>query len=345
MNIKPIASPHVAQPSGNNQQASNDARDRAIAKLTTQQPIPLENPQNISVEELGAIRAPSQYRQSDTNEGQEETESEVAEEIKSPPVSEDPQLSSKFAQLAKREKAIRIRHQQADHALKQREQALAAREAELSSKAQFDPTKYIDKQRLREQTLDVLAEEGLSYDELTQQLINQQPKNPRYDALVSKLEAKIEALEEANKTSQTNQQEQQTQAYDAAIKQLKTEATTLVSQDAAFELIRATGEVDQVVELIKSTFNEEGWVMSTEEAAAEVEQELERRMNHVINKTEKFKKRFATPVAPAKAAQTQSPNDTKQSQPMKTLTNATGSTRQLSARERALLAFRGELKS
>jgi hypothetical protein len=58
----------------------------------------------------------------------------------------------------------------------------------------------------------------------------------------------------------------------------------------------------------------------------------------------KIKKRLSTaPAVPAKTEK-QTPTN-KQPQTMKTLTNATASTRQLSARERALLAFKGELKS
>ncbi|MDE2106538.1 MAG: hypothetical protein KGL39_55500, partial [Patescibacteria group bacterium] len=106
--------------------------------------------------------------------------------------------------------------------------------------------------------------------------------------------------------------------------------------------IRATNSVKDVVDLIEQTFKEEGRVMDVEEAANEVENYLLEEIEK-LTRIEKLKKRMEAKPAATPKSDEQTPQK-KQPQTMKTLTNAASSSRQLSAKERAILAFKGELK-
>lgn len=348
MKIQPVSAPEaIKQTTSNN----TDARNRAIAALmgesaapaapkAASEPTPVPNPSQVSPEELSAVKAPTEA--APANEETTERSPSLNSEK-----TEDPEISSRLAQLVKREKAIRIKQQQAEQALKAKEAELAKREAELAEKFKVDQTQYISKQRLKENPLDVLAEAELSYDELTNQVLNAQPKNPRYEAYIQKLEAQIAQLvEKTNKVEKTYETQQQ-EAYQAAIKQIEKDATKLINSNPDYELIRNSGEIKEVVELIERTYKEDGELLSVQEAADLIEKELEERTIKFFEKTEKLKKRWA-PKAPAsveaKPVQEQTPQK-EQTQTMKTLTNTNSSTRQLSARERAILAMKGELKS
>jgi hypothetical protein len=317
---------------------------------------PPVNPNAISAENMSAVvptgdaMIPTEITgQNDTKEATQQAIEEVKEAAKSDDGQKD-SLSNQYAQLARREKALRAKALQQEQALKAKEAEIAAKEAALRAQEEQYKNGYISKQRLKEQTLEALAEADISYDAITQQLINSQtsPQDPRLTAHIAKLEAKIAELENNTKKSQEAYEEQQSAAYKAAVAQIKTDVSSLVATDPAYETIRYTGSEDEVVRLIEEVYNNDGVLMTVEEAAAEVEKELEERMYKVLSKTEKLKKRLVPATQPAteeaKAA-TQKPQETvKQQQTMKTLTNTVTGSRKLTARERAILAMKGELK-
>lgn len=348
MKITPAAGPAPALPATSN---NTEARSKAIAAFNSagqQQPQQVVQNQNaIAPEEMGAIKAAS--GQSDNSESsQEDTQEEVIQEQQPEveEVKEDPAISRQFAQLARQEKALRMKAQQQDQAMRAKEAALAAREAALTN-SQPDLSKYVARDRIKQEALAVLAEEGVPYDTLVQQLIDSNsPQDPRMQAHIGRLEAKIQQLEEISKKAESSYKEQQNQAYQAAVNQIKTDVTTLVKNDPNFETIKATKSVNDVVELITQTYDKDGILLSIEEAAQQVEDYLmEEAMN--LTKIGKIKKRLqatSQPAAPSPKQIQGVPQAQPQTQ-MKTLTNATSSSRQLSAKERAILAFKGELKS
>ena len=180
MQVKPLGAPSTASSSPSSAQSPAQAsRERAIAKLTSQPAQPtqqvVKNQNSISPEELSAIQ-PNRIDTETVSEMVDEAVAEETQPAQKPP--QDPALSRQFAQLARQEKILRQKVQQQEQAMKSREAALVAREAQLSS-SQPDLSKYIPRDRLSQDTLSVLAEAGISYDQLTQQLINQQPTDPR----------------------------------------------------------------------------------------------------------------------------------------------------------------------
>jgi len=345
MKVQPM-SPQGQVQTGQSQ-SSQDARARAISAFTaSQQPeqSPVHNQSQVSPEEMSAIQPSSQRSEEQAPEQHEEQQAPQQEEQKA----EDPALSRQFAQLARQERALRARAQQQEQALRAREEAIKAREAQLSNEPKFDQSKYFAKDLLKQDPLLALAEAGVSYDDITNRILNQQPSDPRMEATINALKAEIESLRSGIDETKKTYQDNQTQAYQAAVRQIKADAQHLVSNDPAFETIKATQSTQDVVDLITQTYEKDGILLTVEDAAQQVEDYL---IDEALKlaKLSKIQKRLMPQGTSAQASSTstqqQTPNQTKQPQPMKTLTNATGAPRKLSARERAVLAFKNELKS
>lgn len=365
MKIQPVASPHAVAPVQTNAQAQNEARARAIAKVQGQTPqapepsVPTPNPipvdaNNISAEEISAVSA-----QNTTIEATEPTDTQQAPP---PKETEDP-LSKQYAQLARREKALRIQKQQQDQALRQREEALKAKEAELAAKDREYQEGYIPKSRLKQNTLDVLAENELTYDEITRQQMEAQEVNPHVRAHIQRLEAKLQKLEANSEALRKAAESQQADSYQAAVKQIRSDVNHLVKQGDEYEAIRATNSQKDVVSLVESVFREgllkdnalhdqdweyePGTVLSAEDAAQIVENHLIEEIDR-LNKIQKVQKRLKlnSTANSTTSEQTKTPTTTGQRQTQtKTLTNDMGSTRKLTSRERAIMAAEGRLKS
>lgn len=322
-----------------------EAFNRGQSSYDKSTPIPV-NANNISAEELSAVHQSAPQEEVSEQQTAPETQERVTEEkvTQEEATKVEEPSSSQMAIIARKERALRAQKQQQDQAFKARETALQAREAAVEAKAQEYNSGYIPKASLKQAALEALSSDPQFYEEMTQQVINNQtPLDPRVSSFINKQEEQIKNLTAKLEAQEKGQVEQQTQAYQSAVAQIKADVTALVNSDENFETVKATRSVNDVVELIEKTYQEEKRLLSVEEAAQMVEDYLIDEGVKLAN-IGKIKKRLSTaPAVPAKV-QTQTPN-TKQPQTMKTLTNATASTRQLGAKERAILAFKGELKS
>jgi len=350
MQVTRVASPTDIPTYQPNQAAVNAAKAKAVAMLTQsseQSPAPSNHPaqlnqNSISAEELGAVKQQSLGQPDVSEEVVSSEETEVTPKA-TPKVEQDPALSRQFAQLARQEKALRAKVQQQEQAIRAREEALKAREEAISAKDQQYSQGYIQRDTLKQDPLSVLAEAGISYDELTQQILNQQPIDPRVNSTINQLKQQIQELKAANEESRKSSADQQTQAYQAAVKQIELDVRSLVANDPNFETIKSTRSTKDVVELITKTYDKDGYVMSVEEAAQQVEDYLvEEAMK--LTRIGKIKQRLAAGAQAAPKSQTQRTQETQTQPGMKTLTNNTSTSRKLSAKERAILAFRNELK-
>lgn len=327
MNVSPKDGPSIsALPTG-----QPSARDRAIAKLVepqTQSP-PVLNANQVTPEELSVVKPPQM----------DNTDSPSEELAATPKPKEDP-LSTQYALLARKEKALRAKVQAQDLALKAREAAFAEREAAIKAKEAEYTSNYIAKSRIKSDPLSVLTEEGVSYDELTNAILNPQSKqDPRILAEIEKLKAEVQASKDWQIKAKEESAAQQKQAYNQAVNQIRNEAKQLIQNDPSFEMIKETRSVGDVVELIEKTYNEDGVLLSVEEAALEVEEYLASQAIKLakINKIKSRLNEVQKPAQPQQAA--------KQPQPgMKTLTNSVNASKSMSVRERAIAAFKGELK-
>lgn len=357
MKTIPIARPGAGpQPTANpDAQAAAARREAAISKLTggqapqqhAQSPIPT-NPNQVSVEELASVREPLQ------NNNPVEEQSEVAvttEEVReaSKPLeskveSEAKLSNSQLAILARKERALRAQAQQQKQELQNKEAAWSQERAKFEQRLEELETGYIPKANLKQAALEAFARGELSYEEITQEVMN--PQDPRVTATISRLEKQVADLNSKLEKAATGVQEAQSQQYQAAIKQIETDVKNLVKADPSFEMIKYTGSVRDVVELIEETYKQDGYVMTVEEAAQQVEDYLVEEASRLA-KVSKIQKRLSPAVAVKKAeeGQMQTPIQNKQPQQMKTLTNTVGGSRKLSSRERAIMAMEGKLKS
>ncbi len=350
MKVIPVASPlHIQTPQTTN---NSPARAAAVAKLeaamsggATQgnaQEHPVPNPSNVSPEDVH--KASAQVPETkDVLDSTEVTETPV--ETKEAKPEQDPALKRQFEQLARQERILRSKAQQQAKDIQAREAALNAREAAIAAKDAEYRDNYISKARFKQDRLGALAETGVTYDEITQDLLNQVPTDPRINATISRLEAKIQELEGKTQAQETTWKQQQEDSYKSAVRQIETDAKSLVKSDPeAFEAVSKTpGAVREAVRLIEEVWKRDGVLLSTEEALQEVENELVDRTYKSASTINKVNKRLAESSTKTQQAQkTAQPQQTQS--PMKTLTNSAASTRQLSAKERAMLAFKGELK-
>lgn len=264
-----------------------------------------------------------------------------APKAESPP--EEP-ISSQYAALARREKAFRSKMAQERAAMDAERAQLLKSNAPAEAKPAFDASKYISKEDLLKNPLNSLAELGVSYDTLVEQAVNA-PKDSdiRIMQLEKQLAEKDKAMAEKLEKLEKSLNERDTKAYQQAIKQVESKVNKLVFTNPEYETIKATGSQKDVVELIEKTFKEDGIVLTEDEAAKEVEAYLVEEFDK-LSKISKLQKRLKPAETTSQQAAQQGDKKQDQSQQqLKTLTNSVNSTApKLSARERALRAFRGE---
>lgn len=249
-----------------------------------------------------------------------------------PAQSKEPDISAKLAMLARKEKAMRAELQAEKEALR------AEREAFKSTQDEYK-TKYIPKEDLLKDPFSILNKEGLDYSKLTEMMLNgPTPTEQQVSSLVTRiqeLEAKLD--KQASAATET-----QTKAYEQAVNSIRNEAKVLIDSDPAFSTIKDTESIEAVVELIKQTHASTGLIMTTKDAANEVEQYL---IDEAVKMAslEKVKQKL-TPQQEQAVQQPQKASSERPQQ-MKTLTNAvSASSKPLTAKERAVLAFKGQLK-
>lgn len=220
-------------------------------------------------------------------------------------------LSPQLAALAKQRRALQVK-----------EREIAEREKALSGPSRADL-----EAKLKSSPLSVLQELGVTYDQLTQEILASQGEvNPDIQAL----KAEIKALKEGvDKTLS----DKDTAAEQAVLAEMRRNVDRLSAQGDDYELIRETGSQQDVLDLIHKTWKESGEVMDEAEAMKLIEEELVTESLKIA----KFKKVQGklTPTAPLQ----QQPQHA-----MRTLTNKDSASPAMSRRQRAIQAALGNLK-
>lgn len=336
MIVTPKTSPNnPTQPVGTRTELSGPqaARERAIQKLIAG--APPEAPKAPLAQDASefekAQRAATQGQQSSIEESSSPApvETKAAESPKAP---EEP-LSSQYAILARKEKAIRQRELD----IRKREAALKSEPAKPAVAPSMDTSKYVDRESLISNPFGVLNELGLSYDQLTELAINApKPEDLALQREIKALREEMKLLKGESESTKKTFEQREVEQRSQAEKQIENEVSRLVKSDPNFEMIAQTGNIAEVVSLITRTFDEDGIFMSVEEAAQAVEDHLlEEAMKLTSYKKIQQKLASRTPA--------QQPTAQQEKQPLKTLTNSVSSSRPLTARERAILAMQGKL--
>lgn len=258
----------------------------------------------------------------------------------------DPQAEAqknRLLHLARQEKANRAQAK----AIKDKEAAIAAREAEIQSIHGW-------KQNLTKDPLKVLQDAGISYDQLTQLMLNQ----PSAEAQALRtVEERLQGMEQKQKSVEQLIKENEQKQYDQALKQISSEVQNLSKLESDnYELINAYKAHEAVVELIKWTFENEGYLPTIEDAMKEVEEHLMEEAL-LIAKSKKITSKLSPPapeelpVPPTRSAgpSIQPRPIPQRPTPERTLNHQSappapsGKLTARDRRERAILAFQGKI--
>lgn len=243
-------------------------------------------------------------------------------------------LSPKFAALARKEKFLR----QQMKANQAKEQAFAARDAEIADLRAKAAWGDQFKSKLAQDPWSAMIEAGLSPEQATQAMLNQ-PKPE--DAELRSVKQELQRIKDAQAETDKRGVDAQAQQYQQAIKQIGTEVKMLINGNADYEAIEKMGAEAAVTELIEQTFHEKGYLMTIQDAAKEVEDYLVEQAQSFIQ----MKKLQAKAPPPEEVAEKpQAPQKPQNS----TLSNrmVPSSTKPMTdreKRERAIAAFQGKL--
>lgn len=229
--------------------------------------------------------------------------------VETPVVTEETKpLGTQFAALAKQRRV-----------LQQEKDVLARERAEFESQRK-DAGGEDWKAQLKLDPLRRLEEAGVSYDELTNAILNGQ-SNPE----IALLKAEIKALREG---VDKNFSERDTQAEQQVVAEIKREAATLVATGDDFKYTRAMRKSADAARLVHENWKKTGEVMDTLEALTLIEAECK-----------KDYEALSSQLTPAEKIQQQQQAQVPQ-QGMKTLTNRDGARPPaLDKRSRALNAW------
>jgi hypothetical protein len=237
----------------------------------------------------------------------------------------------RFAEMAKKEKFLRFQQKK----LQDEKAAIAAEKAALQAMKQPQTQDTSWKDKLAADPIGFMTEQGYTYDQITEKLLNQNPQ----DSVLRGLQKEIEELKKAHADSITKQKEASTQQIEQAMKQLRNEAKMLVQGNEEYALIEQNNAQDQVASLIKKTFDETGFIMDVEEAAKEVEEYLVEKALKIAQ-LKKVQDKLAPKAPETTQTLTTTPKPTTLTHSVTTQSKPASSKER---RERAIAAFHGKL--
>lgn len=192
-------------------------------------------------------------------------------------------LSTQFAALAKKEKAALLRQREAESKLKEAEEKLKLYE-------QFENKKKSAKSN----PLEFLSEAGLSYDDITEFMLNGGTQH----------RDKTEVLEEKFNEFIKNKEKEELERIEKEKASLKAQEEKVIAEfkktvnkfltdnNEKFELINLYNAQELVISTIEQHFENKNEILSNEVAAQLVEEYLEEEIKKLSN-SKKFKEKFS----------------------------------------------------
>ena len=327
MKISPLGSGGTMSGAVEGKGISPDARTRAIAVASGQE-IP-ETSGDTQVDKIQSTKRIKMNTQQSTNRHEtQEVLPEVITETPTPDAIEPAQedevtkpLSPQFAALARQKRALQVK-----------ERELADREEALKTQVPAGNEDLLAK--LKASPLSVLQEAGVTYDQLTEAILNSQ--SAPIDPQKLRDEIKEDLMKEFSNQFSTRDQ----QAEQQVLNDIKREAIQLTAQGEQFEAIREARQQQAVVDLVHRTWKQSGEVLDVAEAAELVENQLIEEALPFA-KLSKVQSRLA-PTQPAQAPQLATPKPG--TKIMRTLTNRDSASPVMDKRARAIAAMQGTLK-
>ncbi len=237
---------------------------------------------------------------------------DTKDELNAAPEATEP-LSPQFAALAKQRRALQ-------------QERRAFEDSKKEHAATSQGSDAIPVSRLKSEPLKVLLESGVTYDQLTEAILADQGSSE-----TNALKSRIDELEKGIDKKLTDRD---AQAEQQVLAEMRKEAEKIIVDNDDFELVRETNSVPDVMRLIERTYRETGEVLDVSEALNLVEDELFKRNQKLVT----LKKMQGLINKPAEQVPQQRTSG------MRTLTNRDTASIPLSPKQRALMAFRGELK-
>jgi hypothetical protein len=289
--------------------AGSTARAEQYAKLQSYTPQPQQVTQTYQ-QPMQNIEPPPQQVQQVTQPAVAQLDNNVESPKPGPEASRELE-DARFAAFERQERAMRKARQE----LEREKAQWKAEQASLREKLQANPLQF-------------LSENGITYDKLVELQLNQPNVDPNQELIEKRLRdienSTMQKLEE--RLTEKAQAERQ-----AAVQQFRSDVNFLVDSDPAFETIKTLGYQDEVVSLIEKAFDQEGSLLTVEEACNLVESKLvEKKQKEIesLANLSKFKQRLVKPAEPRAEATNQ----------VTTLSNQVSVNRPLTPRERAILA-------
>lgn len=208
---------------------------------------------------------------------------------------QDDKFASKFAALSRKEKALRERESEIEARMAELEARLAPKEEEKKPELPLDV-------RLKKNPLQTLEELGLPYDKLTELVLNdgQLPLEMQMQLMKEEMDRKYQSEIEKLRSELTEKEKSKLKEQESrAVENYMTEISNFVenakSEDgtAKYELIQANDASDLIFEVVQEYYNENGRILSNEEAADYVESYLEEEAEKLF-KLNKLKSKFGT---------------------------------------------------
>ena len=183
---------------------------------------------------------------------------------------EEDQMGSRFAALARREKALVDRERQMKTDYEAKEAAWKEKDEKYSSYSGMD-------EALKEDPLKWLESKGLSYSNLTDRALGIEAEEQSYDprSEIQALRDELKQRDEASEQSKKDAEEQAVKDREAqGLSDYRGQIDTVVDDNEKYELINIKGAKDDVVQTAIEYYNKFQKLLSAEEAADMVEEYL-----------------------------------------------------------------------
>lgn len=226
-----------------------------------------------------------------------DTSNQESAALATPPVQD--KFAMKFAALTRKEREVR----EMEKKYSTREKELNAKYAEYEAKTkagQDQNVSWIEK--LKSKPLDVLQEAGLTYDQLTEMVLNE--GNPTVEMKLERMRAEMDSkykseLDVVKQALKDKEEKEAQEHYERTEQGYKSQLKQVIDSDEKYELTRANNAYDLVFDVVKAYFDETQKVLTPQEAADVVEAELEEEATKIL-KLKKMQGKFA-PQSPAAA--------------------------------------------
>jgi len=190
-------------------------------------------------------------------------------------------LAAKFAEIARRNQALRNKQRETVAPLKEKDAELEKLRAEVERLKKYDDIN---------DPMELLKAKGMTYEQLIEKNLNPESFDSKSELqkVREELASFKKALEDEKKSGLEKQKETAISEYQAHL------VKYVDNSGEKYELIKAFGSHQDVYDVIEQTYNRTGKVISDEEACDLVEKFLEERLDP-LSKINKLRNRI-TPV-------------------------------------------------